>query len=184
MQRVLLHHRAGTRCLNGSVSQKSFLWPGLNPFYPLKCVLGAGENESESVRCLAFLSLAITEHPQRRSKKRETRMNRVVRLGCFSADYCFTPDPFYFYCLLVSHSFSTRLVCTYLLLVLLSFILSAFSVSTHTHTTTTTTTSSPILCHPALFLLSSHIHSPAAILVYLMSWQSGTVYRKWKINFD
>lgn len=78
------------------MSQKSFLCPSSNPFYSLKCVLGAGENELESVQCLAFLSMAITEDPQRRSEKLKRTKRSVLAVLC---KIIVSPlDPFYFYC--------------------------------------------------------------------------------------
>lgn len=78
------------------MSQKSFLCPSSNPFYSLKCVLGTGENELESVQCLAFLSMAITEDPQRRSEKLKRTKRSVLAVLC---KIIVSPlDPFYFYC--------------------------------------------------------------------------------------
>lgn len=64
------------------MSQKSFLRSSFNPFYPLKCVLGAGENELESVQRRAFLSTAIREDPQRRSEKLKQAERSVLAVLC------------------------------------------------------------------------------------------------------
>lgn len=57
------------------------------------------ENELEAVLCLAFLSTAITEDPQRRSeelKQTERSVLAVLR------EIIVSPlDPFYFYCISV-----------------------------------------------------------------------------------
>lgn len=81
---------------SSSVPQKSFLCPSFNPFYLLKCVLGAGENELESVQFLAFLSMAITEDPQRQSRKvKQTKRSVLAVLY----EIIVPPlHPFYFYC--------------------------------------------------------------------------------------
>lgn len=47
--------------------------PEFQSILALKRVLGAGENELEPVQCLAFLSVAITEDPQRQRKSNEVR---------------------------------------------------------------------------------------------------------------
>lgn len=78
---------------NMVLKQKSFLCSSFNPFYALKCVLGAGENELESVQCPAILREAITEDPQRQSKKLKQTERSVL------CEIIVSPlDPFYFYC--------------------------------------------------------------------------------------
>lgn len=109
------------------MSRKSFLCSSFNPFYPLKCVLGAGENELQAVKCLAFLSMAITEDPQRWSMKLKT--NREVRLGCFVRDYSFTSQSFLFLLLSVLLLVFPCLVSAYLCLALLSIFLFTVSLS-------------------------------------------------------
>lgn len=141
------------------MSQKSFLYSSFNPFYPLKCVLGAGENELESVQRLAFLSMAITEDPQRRSEKLKQSERSVLAVLC---EIIVSPfDPFYFYCYPFFCLFSPRLVCVHLCLALfifffslLSFCMPIFSISF------------PILCHPPLF--SSHLISSLQLLFWFI----------------
>lgn len=150
------------------MSQKSFLCSSFNPFYSLKCVLGAGENELEPVQCLAFLSVAITEDPQRRSEKLKQAERSVLAVLC---KIIVSPlDPFYFYCfpflllvfpsprpclpLLSSLIFYPPLVC-------LSPCLS-FHLLSH-------------LLPSSLILLSSHLHSSASIFCSsdeLVKWYS------------
>lgn len=89
---------------------------------PLKCVLGAAENELEPVQCLAFLSMAITEDPQRRSEKLKQTERSVLAVLC---GIIVSPlDPFYFYCSLFFCLFS-------LALPVLTFCLSLIFYSPH-----------------------------------------------------
>lgn len=149
------------------MSQKSFLCLSFNPFYPLKCVLGAGENELKSVQFLAFLSMAITEDPQRRSEKLKQTKRSVLAVLC---EIIVSPlDPFYFYCFafFCSRSLAVSIVTfAYPFYFLLSF----YSL------------------YPRQFSSLIPISTlPAAVWIYLMSSWSGTLTRKWKniynINF-
>lgn len=70
------------------MSPKSSLYLSFNPFYPLKCIQGAEENELHSAQRLHF-----SEHGHyRRSAEteREIQMDQKVCLGCFLQHYCFT----------------------------------------------------------------------------------------------
>lgn len=154
---------------NMVLKQKSFLCSSFNPFYALKCVLGAGENELESVQCPAILSEAITEDPQRHGKKLK-QTERSVLCEIVSPPL----DPFYFYCFCGYFAcFPSPRLCLPLLSSLSFYSLyhlSIFSIS------------SPIFCHPPLF--SSDLESPARFGLYPISLWSGTVYRKWKMHFN
>lgn len=75
------------------LKQESFLCLSFNPFYSLKCVQGAGENELVPAPCLAFLS--ITEDPQRRSEKLKQTEVRLLAVLC---KIIVSPlDPLYFF---------------------------------------------------------------------------------------
>lgn len=83
-----------------------------NPFYPLKCALGAEENELESVQCLSFPSAAITNNLHRRSEQQK-RTKRSV-LAVFSKIIVSPLDPFYFLLLSLQLVFP-YIACAYLL---------------------------------------------------------------------
>lgn len=86
--RLLNRHSPGTNSLSSSVSQKSFLCSNFNPFYPLKCVQGARENELATVPCLAFLSLAIMVDPQRHGEKLKQTLGSNCWLSCARSLFC------------------------------------------------------------------------------------------------
>lgn len=101
------------------LKQKSFLCLSFNPFYSLKCVQGAGENELVPAPCLAFLS--ITEDPQRRSEKLKQTEVRLLAVLC---KIIVSPlDPLYFLLLSLILLVFSCLAHARLCLAFLSFIL-------------------------------------------------------------
>lgn len=64
------------------MSQESFLCSSFNPFYSLKCVQGAAENELAPVPCLMFLSMAITGAPWRRRERLQQTEVRLLAALC------------------------------------------------------------------------------------------------------
>lgn len=156
------------------MSQKSFLCSSFNPFYPLKCVLGAGENELESVQCLAFLSTAITEDPQRLSKKLKQTKRSVLAVLC---EIIVSPlDPsYYFFAFCSLACFPLPFKCLPLLCSLIFYSLYRFLLHAYF--------SSPIFCHPPLF--SFHLIFSFLLPFCFIWWASKncTVYRKWKMHF-
>lgn len=153
--RLLNRHSPGTHSLGSSVSQKSFLCSNFNPFYPLKCVQGARENELATMPCLAFLSLAIIVDPQRHGEKLKQTLGSDCWLSCERLLFC-------------------CLIC-FLLLILILFIFPCLSspaclyldflvCSSTQFLSRCSFISSPDFCRPFLFL--PHLCSPSSILVH------------------
>lgn len=112
LHRLLNRHGPGTHSLSSSVSQKSFLCSNFNPFYTLKCVQGARENELAALPmlCLASLSLAITVDPQKRGEKLKQALWSDYWLSCVrllfpSLIFFFIAYPYSVYISLLSSSF-------------------------------------------------------------------------------
>lgn len=89
----------------GFVSQEKLSVAEFQSIFPLKCVLGAGENELGCVLCRAFLSTAIIEDPSRQSRARKVQQNErsvlavlyKIIVSPLDALYCvFTA--FFFFC--------------------------------------------------------------------------------------
>lgn len=165
--RLLNRHGPGTHSLSSSVSQKSFLCSNFNPFYTLKCVQGARENElaALAVPCLAFLSLAITVDPQKRGEKLKQTLWSDYWLSCVRL--LFPPLIFFLLLILILFIFPCLSPPAFPQLDSLSFVQGCAFRSL-------LFISSPDSCRP--FLFQPHLFSPASILLHWMSFSSGTVY--------
>lgn len=157
--RLLNHHSPGTHSLSGSVSQKSFLCSNFIPFYLLKCVQGAKENElvAMPMPCRAFLSLVITVALQRH------RVKQTLWSDCWlSRVRLLFHTLIFFYCLFF-----------------FLFVFSCFSSPSSLFFPSLPFLSAVSVCSfyllscflPSIFILSSPLLlSPASILVYYMSF--------------